>query len=96
MYLTGLYFYGEIGERGRGKKKGRKGKGVGRGNEVEGGIWPRPTQKFWPAPPMHNEYQLENRMHGHLYTTIGLHLLMKCKYHHRFHLRGKYTLHTRR
>jgi len=38
------------GEReGRGKRKGSKGKGVRRGDEVEGGIWP--TQKFWSVAP---------------------------------------------
>jgi len=30
--------------------RGRKGKGEGRGEKVEGGIWP--IQKCWHAPPM--------------------------------------------
>jgi len=39
------------GMEGNGSERGRKGKGVKRG-EVEGGIWP--TQKFWCGAPMLN------------------------------------------
>jgi len=35
---------------GRGRKRGRKAKKEGRGEEVEGAIWP--THKFWHRSPM--------------------------------------------
>ena len=38
---------GKQGRKGKGKGKGKK---IGRGDEVEGEIWP--TQKFWSSAPL--------------------------------------------
>jgi len=48
LYLTGLLLRRERGKGGEGKRKGRKGNGVGRGDDL-GEIWP--TQKFWSGAP---------------------------------------------
>jgi len=59
-----------MGKGGEGKEEGkeRKGKGVGKGDEVEGGIWP--TQKFWSGAP----YDAV-----HVYKVTHCSVLLFCK-----------------